>query len=247
MHADVPLGAGADQVAVAGEEAVGPVGAALPLEQPAEDGQRLVRTPVGDGGAVVPADHQVGALTLADLVLDDRLDHLGVGVVVGLEPASVDEVHRDVVDRGDHVGNRELPLGLHLDDHQRRAVVVGLETALGHLPERYGDQPVALPPLRRRTGLQRDVEDRRHLRPTTAEHAHRVAVTCPRRPPDDRPRLVPLERGDGVPGGRGRDRHGESLVAPPRVSLCRNLSWTRLSRAAIVRPTSHRYPGKRPC
>ena len=65
---DVPLRAGADQVAVAGEEHVGPVGAALALEQPLEDGQRLVGAPVGDGRAVVPADDQVGALALPDLV-----------------------------------------------------------------------------------------------------------------------------------------------------------------------------------
>ena len=45
VHDDVPLRAGADQVAVAGEEAEGPVGAALALEQPAEDGQRLVGGP----------------------------------------------------------------------------------------------------------------------------------------------------------------------------------------------------------
>ena len=48
MDGDVPLGAGADQVAVAGEEDVGPVGAALALEQPLEDGERLVGAPVGD-------------------------------------------------------------------------------------------------------------------------------------------------------------------------------------------------------
>jgi hypothetical protein len=136
--------------------------------------------PVGDRGSVVPADHQVGALALPDLVLDDRLDHLGVGVVLGLEPAAVHELHRDLVDRLDDVGDRELPLGLHLDDHQRGAVVVRLEAAFGHLPERYGDQPVTQPPLRRRPLGQRDVHDRRDLRAPSAQHPHGVAVPCAR-------------------------------------------------------------------
>ena len=39
--------------------------------------------PVGDDRAVVPADDEVGALALADLVADDRLDDLGVVGVAG--------------------------------------------------------------------------------------------------------------------------------------------------------------------
>ena len=45
VHADVPLRRGADQEPVAGPEAVGPVGAALAGQQPAEHGQRLRRCP----------------------------------------------------------------------------------------------------------------------------------------------------------------------------------------------------------
>ncbi len=130
VHGDVPLRAGADEVAVAGEEHVGPVGAALALEQPAEHGERRVGAPVGDGGAVVPADHQVGALALPDLVGDHRGDELAVLLVVGLEAAAVAELDAGVVDRVDHLGHRELQLGLDVDHHQRRAVVVGGEPAL---------------------------------------------------------------------------------------------------------------------
>ena len=142
VHRDVPLGAGADEVAVAGEEHEGPVRAALALEQPLEDGQRLVVPPVGDGRAVVAADHQVRALALPDLVGDDGLDELAVLLVVDVEPAAVRERHLDVVDRLDHLGDRELPLALDVHDDQRRTVVVRLEPPLAHLPERDRQQPV---------------------------------------------------------------------------------------------------------
>ena len=73
-HRHVPLGAGADEEPLAGEEAEGPVGAALALHQPAQHGERARGVPVGDDRAVVAADDEVGALALADLVADDRLD-----------------------------------------------------------------------------------------------------------------------------------------------------------------------------
>ena len=69
MHADVPLGAGADEVPVAGEDQERPVRAALGLEQPAEDRQRLVGVPVGEVALEVAADDEVGALAVADLVV----------------------------------------------------------------------------------------------------------------------------------------------------------------------------------
>ena len=103
------LRAGADQVPVAGEEHVGPVGAALALEQPAEDGQRLVDAPVGDLRAVVPPDDEVGALALPDLVGDDRLDELAVRRVVGLEAAAVGELDAGVVDRVDRPRRPRTP------------------------------------------------------------------------------------------------------------------------------------------
>ena len=200
VHADVPLGAGADQVAVAGEEQERPVGAALAREQPAEDGERLVGAPVGDDRAVVAADDEVGALALTDLVLDDRLDDLGVVGVVDVEPAPVGEVDPAVVDRVDHVGDGELPLGLDIDHDERRAVVVRLEAALRNLAERYGDQPVALSSGRRRSLLERDVHDRVGDPAPAAEQADGVAITRPGRAPDDGPRLVPLDGRDGFPG-----------------------------------------------
>ena len=70
------------------------------------------------------------------------LDELGVLLVVGLEAAAVGEAHLGVVDRLDHLGDRELALALDVHDDQRRAVVVGLEAALAHLAERDRQQPV---------------------------------------------------------------------------------------------------------
>ena len=202
MHGDVPLGAGADEVAVAGEEDEGPVRPALALEQPLEDGQRLVVAPVGDGGPVVPADHQVRALALSDLVGDHGLDELGVLVVVDVEPAAVGEGHVDVVDRLHDLGDRELTLALDVHDDQRRPVVVRLEPALLDLTEGDGEQPVGDVVVLGTALLQRDVQDRLDDAAPAAHQPDRVPVPRPRRPPDDRPRLVPPQRLDGFPGTR---------------------------------------------
>ena len=191
MHGDVPLGTGADEVAVAGEEQEGPVGAALALQQPAENREGLVGTPVGDGGAVVPADDQIGALTLADLLGDDRLDELGVLVVVGLEAAPVGQLDTGVVDGSEYARTR------------RRGG--GLEAALGDLAERDRQQPVGDMTGVRRPVLERDVEHGLdHVAPTTDE-ADGVAPARPGRTPDDRPGLALPQRRDRLAGvARGR-------------------------------------------
>ena len=219
VDGDVSLGAGADQVAVAGEEDERPVGTALALEQPLEDGERLVGSPVGDGGAVVAADHQVGALALADLVGDDGLDELGVLVVVGLEAAAVGEGHLGVVDRVDHLGDRELALALDVDDDERCAVVVGLEAALTDLAERDRQEPVGDVAVLRDALLELDVQQRLDDPPRAPDQPHRVAVPRPRRPADDRPRLVPPQRLDGFACTRGlplrHARNPTSAAHPP--------------------------------
>jgi hypothetical protein len=222
----VPLGAGADQVAVAGEEQEGPVGAALALEQPLEDCERLVGTPLGEGGAVVTADHQVGALALPDLVADHGLDQLGVVVVVGLEAAAVGEGHPGVVDRLDHLGDGELPLALDVDDDQRRTVVVRLEAALAHLAERDRQQPVRDVTVVRCARLQRYVEQRLDGASPAPHQPDGVPVPRPRRPPDDRPRLVLPQRLDGFAStadlGVG---HARTLLPPPRPGGACPGSW----------------------
>ena len=186
----------------------GPVRAALALEQPLEDGQRLVVTPVGDGGPVVPADHQVRTLALPDLVGDHGLDELGVLVVVDVEPAAVGEGHVDVVDRLHDLGDRELALALDVHDDQRRPVVVRLEPALLDLTEGDGEQPVGDVVVLGTALLERDVQDRLDDAAPAADQPDRVPVPRPRRPPDDRPRLVPPQRLDGFPGTRLADlRH----------------------------------------
>ena len=176
--ADVALRARADQVAVAGEEAERPVGAGLALEQPPVDGQRAVGVPVGDDRPVVPADDQVGALALADLVADDLVDDLAVRRVVGVEAAAVGELDGDVRQRGQQVVDLHLVLGLDVDHHQRGAVVDRLEPALPHLPERHRDQPVGEPPGLGRPLLQRDVEQRRDLASGSRRPAPRSARPC---------------------------------------------------------------------
>ena len=217
MHGDVPLGAGADEVAVTGEEAVGPVGAALPLEQPAQHGERLGRPPGVELGPVVPADDEVRPLAVADLVVDDPAHDRGVLLVGGLEPAAVDEADRDVGQRGQQLGERHLGLDVDVDDGERGAVVVGLEPPLGHLPERYGEQPVEPAPVVGRPVLQRHVHQRADLGPRTADQGDRRGVPQP----DDRPGLPRqdlLERGtcgqgggghggNATNGGRSQDRH----------------------------------------
>ena len=90
----------------------------------------------------MPADDQVGALAVADLVADDPLDHRGVVVVAGLEPATVVEGDRLVGQRRQQVGERDLVLGLDSHHRQRGAVVVRLEAALGDLAERHREQRV---------------------------------------------------------------------------------------------------------
>jgi len=137
---------------------------------------------------------------VADLVGDDRLDELGVLVVVGLEAAPVGPRDTGVVDGLHHGRDGELALGLDVDHDQRRAVVVGLEAALGDLAERDRQQPVGDMTGVRRAVLERDVEyGLDHAAPTTDE-ADGVAVARPRRAPDDRPGLVLPQRCDRLAG-----------------------------------------------
>ena len=231
VHGDVPLGTGADEVALAGEEQEGPVGAALALQQLAEDREGLVGTPVGDGGAVVLADDQVGALTLADLVGDDRLDELGVLVVVGLEAAPIGQLHTGVVDGLHHGRDGELALGLDVDHDQRRAVVVGLEVALGDLAERDRQQPVGDMTGLRRPVLERDVEYGLDYAAPTTDQPDGVAAARPGRAPDDRPGVVLAQRRDRLAGVARRRLHG-----PPHGPLYRPDVAPLLGHAPTLRP-----------
>ena len=114
--------------------------------------------------------------------------------------------------RRQQVVDRDLVLGLDVDHHQRGAVVDGLEAALGHLAEGHRDQPVRTAPGVGDPGLQRDVEQRRHLVRGPADQTRGGG----RLAPDHRPRAVPLdllqEVGDG--GGLG---HGQNPTAGGRA------------------------------
>ena len=161
LEADVPLGRRADQVAVTGEDQERPERSALALQQPAEHRQRGVVAPVGDLGPVVPTDHQVGALALADLVVDDLPDDAGVVLVGRLETAAVGELDRHVGQRREHLGDRQLGAVGDLDRGQRRAVLVRLEPAFARLRVRHQHQLV---PGLLGAGLQRDVGEHVEIR-----------------------------------------------------------------------------------
>ncbi len=177
VHRHVPLGAGAHQVAVAGEEAVGPVGAALALEQPAEHRERPGGAPVLDLRPVVPADDEVGALPVADLVADDRLDHRAVRLVGGVETAPVGERHLLARQRREQVLERDLGLLVDVDDRQRGAVVVGVEATLGDLAERDRHQPVEATAVGGHALLEGYVEQPLDLAAPAADEGDRRRVT----------------------------------------------------------------------
>ncbi len=202
LHRDVPLRAGADQVAVAGEEQVGPVGAALTLEQPTEDGQRRGGAPVAQPRAVVPPDHEVGALAVADLLGDDPVDHRAVLLVGGLEAAAVLEGDLLVGQHREQLLDCHLHLGRHVHHGQRRPVVVGLEAALGDLPEGDREQPVeasalgrAVPPPEVRRPASRPRSGRR--RPASRSRSRAAGP-----PPTPR---APAAQPGRRPGRRGRE------------------------------------------
>jgi hypothetical protein len=177
------LGGGADQVPVPGEEAERPVGAALLLEQPPEHGERTVGVPRAQSGAVVAADHEVGALAVADLVTDDPVDDGCIVLVGGLEAAAVLELDGQVGQRGEQVGERDLLLLLDLDHGQRGAVVVHLEPALGHLPEGDCEQPVEPAAALRDALLERHVGQPLHRGEAATDQRDRGAVAQPDRGP----------------------------------------------------------------
>ena len=121
--------------------------------------------------AVVPPDHQVGALALTDLVADDRLDDALVVGVGGGEAAAVGELERHVGQGVEQVVDGDLVLDVDVDDGQRRAVVERLEAALADLAERHRDEAV-----RATAGLWRSVGER---------DVEEEAISCgvpPRRP-----------------------------------------------------------------
>ena len=111
----------------------------------------------------------------------------------------------------------------HVHDDQRRPVVVRLEPAL-RAPDGTGWRAAG-----RRCGRLRDAlvsSGTSRIDSTTLRRAahepDRVPVPRPRRPPDDRPRLVPLQRLDGFPGTRLVDlRHAAdpTSAAPSPGSL----------------------------
>ena len=94
----------------------------------------------------------------------------------------------------------ELSLVGDVDDDQRSTVVVCVEPTLGDLPERDRQEPVGGAALVGGPVLEGDVEQALDLAPAAADGEHRVVVTDPH----ERPRGVPLQRGEH--GRRGRVR-----------------------------------------
>ena len=139
----------------------GPVRAALVLEQGAEPGQ-------GRGGGIrvhsrgeIPPDHEVRALAESDLVGDHPTHDLRVVLVGDVEPR---------VGEGDRGGGQLLE-GIAPVDHraipnheaaQGSPIVVALEAALAHLPERHEREHLLGGAVRageRDVGEQLDIHD----------------------------------------------------------------------------------------
>lgn len=154
--ADVHLGGGADQDAFSGVHQEGPVGAALLLQQPPEQGERECGREVLQGGAEVAPDHEVGALAVADLLLDHPADDRGVRLVVDVERAA-GERDRRLRQGGGEFGQRQGVLFGHREGLQRGPVVVRLEAALADLPVRDEREQVVHGAVGRDAGADRQV------------------------------------------------------------------------------------------
>lgn len=140
-HRDVPFRGGAHEGAVTGVDDERPVRALFPLQQPAEEHQRVAERVVADLGQEGPLDDEVGALPGADLVRDDAAYGFGVPLVVDVEAVGR-HGGRCVRKPEKQFGHRDPVL---LGDGQRdegRAVVGSGEAAFGDLPVRRHDQDI---------------------------------------------------------------------------------------------------------
>ena len=99
------------------------------------------------------------------------------------EAAAVLELDGQVGQHREEVGERDLLLLLDLDHGQRGAVVVHLEPALGHLPERDREQPVEPAAALRSAYLERHVGQSLHRGEAAADQRDRGAVAQPDRRP----------------------------------------------------------------
>ena len=183
VDAHVPLGRGADQEAITRPEAKGPVGTALALQQPTQHRQSPAHIPISQLRPIVATDHEIGALTLTDLLADDLGDGLGVRPVIDLEAAAIFKLGGLLREYVDHLVQGDLMLDLDAHDRQRGIVVVGLEAALSDLPEGHRSQVVKTSSQGGRAFGQLDVFQQagRHQRP--AQHGDRVAVSQPHQGP----------------------------------------------------------------
>ena len=133
-----------------------PVGPALVLEQraqPAEHGRRRrgIRRP-----GELAADHEVGALAAADLVVDHAPHDGGVVLVAHVDVEVVDD-HRMPRQQRDGLVDRDRLALAHDEAADRRAVVVRGEPALAHLAERDEREHLGV----RRAGCRRGGRRRR--------------------------------------------------------------------------------------
>ena len=147
-----------------------PVRARLVLEQraqPAEHGRRRsgIRRP-----RELAADHEIGALAPADLVVDHTPHDRGVVLVAHIDVEVVDD-HRMPRQEPHRVVDRDrLPL-VHDQATDRGAVVVRREPALAHLAERHECEHLGV--AQRDVGEAVDVDD---LADEHVEHGFMLAV-----------------------------------------------------------------------
>lgn len=234
-RADVPLRTGADQGEVAGVDQVGPVRAALPGQQPVQQGARGGRRVPLDVIAVVAPDDEVGALAAADLVLDHPLDDGGVRLVVHVEAAAA-QFDRHPRQRRQHFVQGQQALLGDLQAAQRRAVLVMLEPALADLRVGHqGEQFVA----GSAGGRQRQVVEVSDVDDLAGEQFDLGRVLAP----DQREgrRGVAEQRGQGVGGAHGCSSVGKRR--PPDRAI-RRLSAPAGAEVRPVRENSGRPAGR---
>ena len=176
LHADVALRAGAHEVAVAREDAERPEGAPLALEQATQHRERLGVAPRLELRAVMPADDEVRALTLPDLVVDDAPHDLRVVVVARLEPPAVGELHGDVGQLLEELGEADLDLQVGADHAQRGAVLACLVAPFADLGERHEDEVVPRGTVTRDALGDGDVGERLDVQARSADQRDGVGL-----------------------------------------------------------------------
>ena len=177
----------------------------------------------------LPADHEVGALAAADLVIDDSAHRRGVVVVAHVDVKVADD-HRMPRQQPDRRRERDGLAFPHHEAADGRVVVERVESALPHLPERDERDHLG--------AVERDLGEEAHVDDIADEHVDGRFVLAV----DHRERRR-VRRGDE----RGKQSgHVESPVGPSAgASRCTH-ETTALGRSSYVETRGVRLGGGPP-